>query len=168
MGFFSRLFRKRNDPDDEQAFLEWAMSRGLDPLTASFVNALATSPEEARAAYEARQIRHPFDTRADIREMNDKDLCGVANLEHGLLFIGACPNGDPIAVDIADDPGSMWYVSHEEMHSEPLRSVAVRVANNFLDFVTAMADESETSGFAIDYFDARRRNWVAPTPEDVG
>jgi hypothetical protein len=166
MGFFSRLFRKRVDPDGQAEFLQWLTDRGADPLTATLVNALATSPEDFRAAYESRRPRPPFDRRAGIREMNDEDLCGVANLTHGLLLVGACPNGDPIAVDIADDPGSVWYVSHEEMHSEPLRSVSIRVAANLADWATALMENTEN--FAIDYFSAKRMGWTAPPASDSG
>ena len=73
----------------------------------------------------------------------------IAARENGFVLIGGCPNGDPIAIDVADEPGTVWYICHETMHGRPVREVSVRVADG-----VAGLFESECP---FDYFEARDR-----------
>jgi hypothetical protein len=36
-------------------------------------------------------------------------------LRDGLLIVGTCPNGDPVAVDVRDQLGATGYIGHEMM-----------------------------------------------------
>ena len=86
--------------------------------------------------------------------MTESDNYGFFPLEHGLMLVGGCPNGDPIAVDIAQDKGSVWYIYHAGMHQNPPRDVAIRVADGVESLLTNLAHDDD---FPFDYFDAKQK-----------
>jgi hypothetical protein len=51
---------------------------------------------------------------SQILETNAEDYLPVA-LRDGLLVVGSCPNGDPIAVDVRKQLGTTGYIDHEEI-----------------------------------------------------
>lgn len=55
-----------------------------------------------------------FYGQADVAGVNAADGIPVC-LRDGLLIVGTCPNGDPVAVDVRDRLGEAGYVGHETM-----------------------------------------------------
>jgi hypothetical protein len=45
---------------------------------------------------------------------NGDDFVPIA-LRDGLLIVGGCPNGDPVAVDVREQLGAAGYIGHETM-----------------------------------------------------
>lgn len=45
---------------------------------------------------------------------NAEDFVPIA-VRDGLLIVGGCPNGDPVAVDVRDQIGEAGYIDHESM-----------------------------------------------------
>jgi hypothetical protein len=114
---------------------------------------LAASPEEMKAAIDAMEPAPPIYTLADIVEMTDQDPYGICPSANGLMIVGGCPNGDPIAIDVAYEPGSVCYLWHETMSDRPIRETAIRVAKDPL----AMMEGFATGKFPFDYCDAKDR-----------
>ncbi len=137
----------------DKEFGTWAAKHGVSLDTIELLTICAATPERMRAADEAIEPPPPIYTLQNIAEMTESDDYGFRPIEHGLMLIGGCPNGDPIAIDIADDMGSVWYLDHTSMHNSPPRSVAVRVANDVASLINGMAYED---GFPIDHFDAKK------------
>jgi hypothetical protein len=134
-------------------FATWASTRGIPDRTIEELLQYAASPEEMEEACDAMEPAPPIYTLDDIVEMTDKDPYGVFARANGLIVVGGCPNGDPIAIDLADEPGSVWYICHETMSARPVREVSIRVASDLTEMQNGMA----RGGFPYDYFDARDR-----------
>ncbi len=113
----------------------------------------AATPEEMQEAIDQEEPAPPVDTLEGIIEMTDKDPMGISPRANGFVLIGACPNGDPIAIDVADEPGSVWYIGHETMSSEPLREVSIRVAGDLTEMLSGMAEGT----FPYDSYEAKER-----------
>jgi hypothetical protein len=45
---------------------------------------------------------------------NGDDFVPIA-IRDGLLIVGGCPNGDPVAVDVREQLGAAGYIGHETM-----------------------------------------------------
>jgi len=75
-------------------------------------------------------------------------------LRDGLLIVGACPNGDPVAVDVKEHIGAAGYIGHESMwQRESVRSV-------FLALVPALgklAEGLDEKRLPYDYYEAKNR-----------
>ena len=134
-------------------FRAWASRRRLPDGTVEQLIRLAASPEEMKAAFDATEPAPPIYAFADIVGMTDEDPYGISPSAHGFVIIGGCPNGDPIAVDVANEPGSVWYIDHETMSERPIRDVAIRVAAD----PTALMDGLAQCTFPFDYYDAANR-----------
>jgi hypothetical protein len=80
-----------------------------------------------------------------------REQIDIDALADGFMVIGTCPNGDPIVIDLRDEPGSIWYLSHEEMFGKPLRTVCKKVAADIKEFVSKCGNET----FPIDYWAAK-------------
>lgn len=113
----------------------------------------AATPEEMQEAFDAMDPAPPVYTLAHIVEMTDTDPYGISARENGFVLVGGCPNGDPIAIDVADEAGAVWYICHETMHGQPVREVSVRVAAGLAELFEAMAE----GNFPFDYFEAKDR-----------
>jgi hypothetical protein len=137
----------------DHEFTAWAAERGVPHITAVAILRCAATPEEMQEAGDAMAPAPPVYTLSDIVGMTDDDPYGISARANGFVVIGGCPNGDPIAVDVADDPGTVWYICHEVMHSKPLREVSVRVAENLTEMLEGMAKDN----FPFDYFEAKDR-----------
>lgn len=71
---------------------------------------------------------------------------------HGFAIVGGCANGDPIALSLrAHEIGSVWYLDHERMHDEDLRSIGVKVADSMAAFYRTLCDDSK---FPYDFHSA--------------
>jgi hypothetical protein len=114
---------------------------------------LAASREEMKAACDAMEPAPPIYPLADIVEMTDKDPYGISPSANGFLIVGGCPNGDPIAIDVANEPGSVCVISHETMSDRSIRDTAIRVAKD----PTAMMEGLAKGKFPADYCDAKGR-----------
>ena len=134
-------------------FATWASSRGLPHRMIEQLVLVAASPEEMEAASEAMEPAPPIYTLADIVEMTDEDPYGISPAANGFLIAGGCPNGDPIAIDVGKEPGSVWYISHEDMSEKPTRDAAIRVAKD----VAALFQGIVKGELQLDYYDAKRR-----------
>lgn len=137
---------------NQEDFALWATQKGLDTETIRMVVACAATPEEVKEAFDACEPGPPIDTLDSIRALHDGDELGVAPEKCGFMIVGSCPNGDPIALDIGEDLGSVWYMDHETMHSEPLRSISIRVADNLQQLMTRLVNEDD---FPFDYYLAK-------------
>jgi hypothetical protein len=135
-------------------FAAWAAERGLAYDMIEQLIAFAATPEEMKAAYDAIEPPPPIYTLQDVMAMTDDDPYGISPSRHGFMIVGGCPNGDPIALDVAEDAGSVWYLDHETMHDTPLRSVAIRVAGDLDQFVDGICKEDN---FPIDYYQAKQQ-----------
>jgi len=137
----------------DHEFTVWASERGVPTDTTEAILRHAASPVEMQEACDAMEPAPPVYALADIVEMTDTDLYGINARGNGFIVVGGCPNGDPIAIDLDDEPGTVWYICHETMHSEPLREVAVRVAEDLTEMLEGFAE----GDFPFDYFEARNR-----------
>ena len=133
-----------------EGFTRWASTRGVPRRIVAQLVQLAASREEMKAAFDAGEPPPAVYALADIVGMTDEDPYGIAPSANGFVIVGGCPNGDPIAVDVADEPGSLWYVSHERMSDGPLRDAAVRVAKD----PAAMMQGLARGTFPVCYHDA--------------
>jgi len=133
-------------------FTQWATAKGLDSNTIRQVIACAATPEEFKQACEEDEACSPIYPLEEIQSLQEGDEMGVSPEKSGFLIVGSCPNGDPIALDTAADPGSVWYMGHETMHSKPLRSIAIRVADNLVQFINNLVEDDD---FPFDYYSAK-------------
>jgi len=64
-------------------------------------------------------------------------------LAAGFLVLGSCMNGDMVALDTRSRPGSVWFLSHDELwgdDSADPRQFAVQVAQDLCDLVVRAWD----------------------------
>jgi hypothetical protein len=135
-------------------FAAWASSRGVPDGTTEQLLRYAASAKEMREAFEAVLPAPPVYTLDDMVEMTDKDPYGISPRANGFVVVGGCPNGDPIAIDVADEPGSVWYICHETMSDQPVRQASIRVAKDLTEMLEGFAGGE----FPYDYFEAKRRD----------
>jgi hypothetical protein len=68
------------------------------------------------------------------------------------VFLGQCPNGDGIAIDVEDPKGSIHYISHDmAWENNSLSGASVCVAESIKDF----AGKCQHDDFPIDFWEAR-------------
>lgn len=137
----------------ESEFTAWAAERGLPSDTTELLLVCAATPEEMRASIDEMRPAPPIYTLADIVEMTDDDRYGISARSNGFVLVGGCPNGDLIGLDVAEEPGTVWYICHEVMHGSPLREVSIRVAVD----LNELFDGMEAGDFPYDYFEAKER-----------
>lgn len=139
--------------DSDQDFISWGSKAGIPQFILESLIEFAATPEQMQKTVDEIRPPPPIYPIDEIRAMNEGDPMGISPEKAGFLIIGTCGNGDPIAVDIGEQPGSVWYLSHEQMHENDLRSVAVKVATDIPSFDQAFAkDES----FPLDYWEASK------------
>jgi hypothetical protein len=134
-------------------FVTWASSRGVPDSTTEELLRYAASPEEMREACDAMEPAPPVYTLDDIVEMTDKDPYGINPRANGFIIVGGCPNGDPIAIAVAKEPGSVWFICHETMSAGPVRKASILVAKDLTEMLKGMASDE----FPYDYFEAKDR-----------
>ena len=139
---------------NQNDFAKWATGNGLDDRAIEQLLDYAATPEQMKAAYEAMEPAPPIYTLNGIRKLHDGNEMGISPAHDGFMIVGGCPNGDPIALDIADDVGSVWYLGHETMHKTPLREIAVRVADDLDQLIDGICNDDD---FPIDFYQAKQR-----------
>ncbi len=77
---------------------------------------------------------------SDIRELNNEQPLGTTAVENGFIVIGDCPDGDPIAIDMRTNPGSVHYITHEEIDEGSV--ISKMVAPDIRTFVRIMDEEN--------------------------
>lgn len=138
-------------------FATWGTRHGAPDSTIEELLRYAASPEEMKEACDAVEPAPPVYTLDDIVEMTNKDPYGISARENGFIVVGGCPNGDPITVDVANEPGSVWYICHETMSARPVREASIRVAKDLTEMLESMAEGT----FPFDYFEATDRERTA-------
>lgn len=76
-------------------------------------------------------------------------------LQAGLLIIGSCGNGDPVALDTRVNPGAIGFLCHEVLWPDPSlppRDWLVVVADSLSEYVCRASD---IDAFPVDYWDAK-------------
>lgn len=137
----------------DSEFVAWASCHRVPEMTIDELLCCAASPEEMQETIDEMEPPPPIYPLGDIVEMTDKDPYGFSASANGFIIVGGCPNGDPIAVDVSVEPGSVWYICHETMFAESVREVSVRVAKDFTELLSGLA----AGGFPIDFFEAKKR-----------
>lgn len=132
-------------------FATWASSRGVPDSTTEMLLQFAASPEEMKEACDAMEPAPPVYRLGDIVEMTDRDPYGISARVNGFVVIGGCPNGDPIAIDVTCEPGSVWYICHETMSARPVRETSIRVAKDLREMLEGMAGGT----LPYSYFEAK-------------
>ncbi len=138
----------------EGEFTKWATAKGLDSKTIQLVIACAATPEEMKEAIDNDEPCSPIYPLGDIQNLQDENGLGVSPEKSGFLIVGSCPNGDPIALDIGADMGSVWYMDHETMAADLLRSAAIRVADNLSQLMNRLV---QVDDFPFDYYEAKEK-----------
>ena len=136
----------------EGEFTQWATAKGLDSKTIQLVIACAATPEEMKEAFDKMGPSPPIFPLGDIQSLQEEDSLGVSPEKSGFMIVGFCPNGDPIAIDIGAEMGSVWYMDHETMATDLLRSAAIRVTDNLSQFMNRLVHEDD---FPFDYYEAK-------------
>lgn len=109
--------------DDE--FATWAATVGIPSRAVTMIEHVAKIPLEAKT------VRTDFlFSPEDIQDLFERNGYNVNPQQAGFIVIGSCPNGDPIAIDVAEDFGSIWYLDHEHMHGNSLRACAIQIAED--------------------------------------
>ena len=77
-------------------------------------------------------------------------------MKAGLLAIGYCNNGDPIAVDVRKQVGSVGYISHDAVWEDEearVRRFFIFIAPSLIEFARLARDGQ----LPIDYWEAKRK-----------
>ena len=75
-------------------------------------------------------------------------------IRDGLLIVGSCPNGDPVAVDVRERVGAAGYIGHETMwQSANVREAFIVVAPS----LGRLAQGLDAHRLPLDYYEARER-----------
>lgn len=127
-------------------FLRWATARGVpDCVLSRFAWMWVKSDDEAVGT---------------VTLMTEEAIVRTAAqepwwLSHGLMAIGSCLNGDPVVLDLRQNPAPVRFVSHEEMDevSDP-RVVSAVAARDLEDLLQRASD---IDAFPVDYDDLRSR-----------
>jgi hypothetical protein len=91
-----------------------------------------------------------FYSEKDIMSVNSEEGVPIA-LKAGLLIVGSGPNGDPVAIDVRDQTGSVGFISAGKMWSaEDIRKVFLRVSS-----IGKFAEGLSKDTMASDYFEAK-------------
>ena len=84
---------------------------------------------------------------------NADDFVPIA-IRDGLLIVGTCPNGDPVALDVREQLGAAGYIGHETMwQAGSVREVFAVLAHG-LGALAAGLHEDE---MPLDYYEATQR-----------
>jgi hypothetical protein len=127
--------------------LAWLRANGLCERAVAMVGAYVLK----KSAYVG-----PIDFYSEkgILGVNGEDAIPIA-MRDGLLIVGGCPNGDPVAVDVREQVGAAGYIGHETMWQE----ASVRVV--FLPLAPSLGELAErlAAGDApCDYYEALKEH----------
>lgn len=137
-------------PEERTEFLKWIASLQINQEVVEKL--LPHLPDEADLDPE---FPNWIGSVSRIMSMNDpKHGFGLPKepLEEGFLIIGSCPNGDPVVVSLGNPQLPVFYISHEQMHSNPLLKVIRKVSASIDDYDKALSNKD--SDIPLDYWDA--------------
>lgn len=129
----------------ELEFVVWARSRGVDEeLISALLRMIAESKDPNEMIYSLE----------GIKQMNEDEEYPVeaAAVRAGFFVIGSCINGDPVVMDLKQNPGSIHFASHEDLDEG--KALLTQVADSLEEFAQLMAQDE----LPIDYFEAIDRN----------
>lgn len=135
----------------QKDFLDWGLKIGIDKNIINSIIEFTATPEEIKEIIEKMLLPPPIYPLEDIQSMQEEDEMGISPMESGFLILGTCANGDPIAVDVKKDLGTVWYISHGEMYEGDLKSVSIQVAEDIPTFIQKL---NENESFPMDYWEA--------------
>jgi hypothetical protein len=136
-------------PDEKARFLNWVAAL---PIKAEVVERLLAYLPDNEALNP--ELPNWIGSATRIIGMNTPKNCfGLPKdpIDEGFLVIGSCPNGDPVAVNFRDPQLPVFYISHEQMHSQPLSEVIRKVSDSIDEYHKALSDEE--SSIPLDYWD---------------
>ena len=120
---------------EESDFEQWALSMGIDGASLSLLVTLPTR-------FPDRELVQRFIPSFEaIRQLNYEEPLGTTAVENGFIVIGDCPDGDPIAIDLKTNPGSVHYICHEELDDDG-GVISKMVAPDLQTFATMMNEET--------------------------
>jgi hypothetical protein len=131
----------------EKEFRSWASKAGIPE--AAIETIIRHAPSNSDFESTAEDMTPKIYPLEGILAAQSREEVDIDALTDGFVIVGSCPNGDPIVVDLRMEPGSIWYLSHEEMFHAPLRSVCLKVAKSLKDFTR------ERDTLPIDYWAAK-------------
>lgn len=137
----------------EREFTAWAAAGGVPDQTTKAILRFAATPEEIEEVCNAMDPLPPVYTLADIVSLTDTDPYRISPRDNGFILVGGCPNDDLVAIDMANQPGTVWYICHETMHERPLREASVRVTRDLPELFDGLANGS----VPFDYAEAKGR-----------
>jgi hypothetical protein len=76
---------------------------------------------------------------AGIAEYTDDDIIDACPFDDGFVVFGDCPNGDPVAIDVKRNVGTIHYLSHEETDGYSFPSF--KVANSMEQFLIDLGND---------------------------
>jgi hypothetical protein len=130
----------------QKKFIAWAATKGIPPEVVDVI--IETAPLKSDLdPEEPYHLRH----LADIRSMHGERGIPVPALASGFLLVGGCPNGDAVALDFTQNIGSIYYISHEQMYDNELRTVSVLVARDLRELKAKVYNNRR---FPLDYWEA--------------
>jgi uncharacterized membrane protein len=116
-------------------FLEWITRRGIPRAASRFIGHMWVKCDDA--AVGAINLLPESEIMSQV---DDEPRWLTA----GFLVIGSCGNGDMVAIDVRGVPGSVWFMSHEELWGDASadpRRFSVHVAQDLADLVVAANPE---------------------------
>ncbi|MHB8973762.1 MAG: hypothetical protein ACYC3X_31435 [Pirellulaceae bacterium] len=94
-----------------------------------------------------------FYSEAEVLETNADDFLPIA-LRDGLLVVGSCPNGDPVAVDVRDRLRVAGYVGHETMWQAASVHEVFAVVAPGIEALAAELLDTVPGAVPLDYYEA--------------
>ena len=127
---------------NETEFRNWATKHSVSN---KIVKSLM---ESAALAIEDTLVGRAMLDYAGIAEITDEVIIDSCPFDAGFVVFGDCPNGDPIAIDVQNNVGTIHYLSHEE--TDGCEFPSFQVAESMGNFLKQYANEK----MPIDYHEA--------------
>lgn len=126
----------------ESEFLVWANNHDLRPQE---VESLQQATGHADDDTLVGRVVLGYDA---IAEYTDEKMVDACPFDFGFVVFGECPNGDPVAIDVRNNVGTIHYLSHELSDGSSIPSI--RVANTMQQFLMNL----EIDKMPTDYHEA--------------
>ena len=127
---------------NETEFRDWSNEHSVpNKIVAALIKSAGLATEDSRVG------RAMLDY-GGIAEITDDVIIESCPFDAGFVVFGDCPNGDPIAIDVQNNVGTIPYLSHEEPDGCDFPSF--RVAESLENFLQQYANEQ----MPIDYHEA--------------
>lgn len=132
-------------------FVQWARRHGV--------------PESAIARFASAWVRDDDAAVGAVMLMTEERIMDTDAQEPwwltaGFLAIGSCFNGDPVVLDLSQDPPPVCFVSHEEMGDPPEPRRFAATAASDLDDLLRRAQDIDS--FPVDYNEVQTQNGGKP------